>query len=224
MKHLFAFRLRSLWTVLILVVLLAIGMIHIRSIFSVPRQSLLSAGKFTQVEQPIWNLLLFGVNEPQFAVRYEGGPSFSSAHLKMFPSSTRLRELILRGASISDSDMPEIAKFDKIEMLWLISIPMSDRGIVYLKTMSHVSDLNLTGTKISDAAMRDIGQMTQLTWLGIADTEVSDAGIIQLRSLAGLQDLYVGVTFLGGKKPTSTQCTSQGFAELRKTLPSLKVY
>jgi len=123
----------------------------------------------------------------------------------------------LRGSWIYDSQMIELARMPRMELLDLSHTRISDEGMLYLKAAPAITDfnlyyteqitdlgmnairdwkhlkrLNLRGTRVSDGALEVISHLTQLEALDIANTQITDNGLDSLMTLVNLKELSVG--------------------------------
>jgi internalin A len=123
----------------------------------------------------------------------------------------------LRGSWIYDSQMIELARMPRLELLDLSHTRISDEGMLYLKTAPAITDLslyyteqitdlginaikdwkhlkrlNLRGTRISDGALEIISHLSQLEALDIANTQITDNGLDSLMTLINLKELSIG--------------------------------
>jgi internalin A len=122
----------------------------------------------------------------------------------------------LHGSWVTDSDIAELAKLPALTVLDLSETRITDRGLLDLKTASHLTELNLyyaelvsdqgiavvkslphlkrlnlRGTKITDSTLQLLNRLASLESLDIAFAQVTDSGIGQL-ALPNLKELSIG--------------------------------
>lgn len=78
------------------------------------------------------------------------------------------------------------------QMTWLqqLSLPggLTDRDLVYVKGLTHLSDLSLAQNKISDDGLKHLAELVDLEHLGLEETRVTGIGFKHLTKLIRLQD------------------------------------
>ncbi len=107
------------------------------------------------------------------AIQLQNCPKLTDATLAQLPASRTLTGVVMNGTPISDRGVRELAKFPRLQALWL------------------------GDTRITDAAMEPIGQLTSLTTLDLQNTAITDAGFQQLHGLTKLYDLTLSNTKIG---------------------------
>ena len=99
----------------------------------------------------------------------------------------------------------------------VVFINLHDRGtdnlLAHVARLKHLKQLHRPGPAVTDTGLAHLGRLSELQFLSLDGTQVTDAGIA---SSTGLRDL----SFL---KISRTKVTDNGVAELRKTLPHLRV-
>lgn len=128
----------------------------------------------------------------------------------------------LRGTWVSDTELLDLARLPKLELLDLSHTRITDEGLLHLKTARQIRDLNLyyaeqvtdqgmtairdwkqlrrlnlRGTRVSDGTMAIVGSLTQLEALDIAYTQFTDNGLDALVPLTQLKELAIGRSKLG---------------------------
>jgi internalin A len=141
----------------------------------------------------------------------------------------------LRATWITDSDLPELARFANLQHLDLSLTRISDHGLEQLKDAPAITDLNLysdelitdaglsalkgwkhlkrlsvRGTKITDTTLQHLSGVTSLESLDAGYAQITDVGLDLLTPLTNLKELAIG-----GNKLTDT-----GLQSLRQ-LPGL---
>lgn len=125
--------------------------------------------------------------------------------------------LHLRGTSVTDTELLDVARLPKLERLDLSHTRITDEGLLYLKRAKQIRDLNLfyaeqitdqgmaairdwknlkrlnvRGTRIFDGTLAIVSGLTQLEALDIAYTQVTDNGLDGLVPLTKLKELSIG--------------------------------
>jgi len=103
---------------------------------------------------------------------------------------------------------------NKLESLSLSSTTTTDAGLKVLAPLTALKVLDLTETKVSDVGLKELTALKSLQGLVLNATKVTDAGLKELAPCKELQALAV----YGCSKVTDA-----GIAELKKTMPKLKV-
>jgi hypothetical protein len=111
----------------------------------------------------------------------------------------------------TDDDLADLKQFSQLQTLRLINIPISDAGLVHLRSLKQLQALLLlgTGNRITDAGLANIESLTQMTQLYLDGTGITDAGLEHIKRLKNLKI----ISLIG------TQVTPEGFAELYKAFP-----
>jgi internalin A len=109
----------------------------------------------------------------------------------------------LRGATLSDDGLKELAGMKHLQTLDLAGAKVTDAGLKELAGMKQLKVLSLSGTKVTDAGMKELTLMTQLHSLNLSDTKLTDAGVkefAQMKQLQALNLMYTKVTHDGLKE------------------------
>jgi internalin A len=144
--------------------------------------------------------------------------------------------LHLRGAWVTDTELLDVARLPKLELLDLSHTRITDEGLLHLKPAKQIRDLNLfyaeqitdqgmtairdwkdlkrlnvRGTRIFDGTMAIVSGLPQLEALDISYTQVTDNGLDGLVPLTKLKELSIGRSKL-----------NQGALEVLRLLPTLE--
>jgi Leucine-rich repeat (LRR) protein len=148
---------------------------------------------------------------------------------------TRLEELELSGAPVTDQSIPEIAKLAELKRLGLSHTDFSSTGLEPLKSLTRLRVLDLTSNDIDDNGLASIARLTSLVELRLGYGRYTDAGLDHLKPLVNLEMLelnrtrvtdkglaaLLGLTRLRALNLNYTQVTDAGLATL-KQLPALQ--
>ena len=133
-------------------------------------------------------------------------------HAVEIAKMSHLRDLLLVGTAIDDSDLALIAH-DTLESLYLDETAISDQGLSYLQRCSRLRCLSLNDTKITDNGLRHLRELKHLECLSLTDTAIGDAAIdhlLEIRKLRSLSLSNTGITLAGAER-------------LRRALPACAV-
>jgi hypothetical protein len=89
----------------------------------------------------------------------------------------------------------------------------TDNLLAHVARLKHLKQLHRPGPAVTDAGLAHLGQLSELQFLSLDDTQVTDAGISSSTGLRSLKFLKI----------SRTKVTDNGVAELRKSLPQLRV-
>lgn len=126
----------------------------------------------------------------------------------------RLEKLILSNTRVSDAGLTHLADLKDLWLLYLDNARITDRGVQQLTGLAKLSYLGLSGTAVTNAGLVHLAKLTKLEELGLGDCRVSDAGLQHLKGLTLLKTLYLNDTDVG----------PDGYAEIRRALPSCEIY
>ena len=125
--------------------------------------------------------------------------------------------LRLRGTWVTDTELLDVARLPKLELLDLSHTRITDEGLLHLKPAKQIRDLNLyyaeqitdqgmaairdwknlkhlnvRGTRVFDGTLAIVSGLTQLEALDIAYTQITDNGLDGLVPLTKLKELSIG--------------------------------
>jgi Leucine-rich repeat (LRR) protein len=125
--------------------------------------------------------------------------------------------LHLRGTWVTDTELLDVARLPKLELLDLSHTRITDEGLLHLKPAKQIRDLNLyyaeqitdqgmaairdwknlkhlnvRGTRVFDGTLAIVSGLTQLEALDIAYTQITDNGLDGLVPLTRLKELSIG--------------------------------
>ena len=124
------------------------------------------------------NRLAHELEQLGFAVtRGIGGTGL--VHLKTL---SRLEYLGLRGTTVIDAALGDIASLTNLTGLHLGGTRVTDEGLSRLVTLSRVQQIWLHATRVSDVAIDSLLQFKQLRRVDLTETTVSEEGIRRLRT------------------------------------------
>jgi hypothetical protein len=113
---------------------------------------------------------------------------------------------------ITDDDVAYLARFPRLQTLWLRETDITDAGVRHLRGLKHLREIHLDFTRSGDEAAETLAELEQLEILSLGFTRIGDKGLARLDRLPHLKTLDV----------RSTQVTEQGAASFRRP-PGLQV-
>jgi len=141
------------------------------------------------------------------------GTEFADGDIVLLGDVPNLHSINLSGTRVTDTGMTYFTRVTSLQELDLSETEVGDSGLAELKGMTRLEAVDLRRTSVTDAGMVHLNGFTQLQRLVLYDTQVTDAGLKHLKGLPGLQDLRL----------TGTMATDAGIAELRETLPRVRI-
>jgi Leucine-rich repeat (LRR) protein len=118
----------------------------------------------------------------------------------------------LRGAWVTDSDLPALTRQAGLKRIDLSMTRISDQGLLQLKGLTGIEELNLRFAElITDEGMSAVKTWKQLKRIDLRATKITDTTLGYLGGLPNLESVDVGFA----------QVTDNGI-ELLTTLPKLK--
>jgi hypothetical protein len=97
-------------------------------------------------------------------------------------------------SSCGDSELAQVAQFDRLESLDVRSANVTDAGMASLGRLTRLRFLYLEDRPITDAALVHLEALTGLEILSLNRTPVTDAGLVHLKGLAKLRHLELAST------------------------------
>ena len=97
-------------------------------------------------------------------------------------------------------------------MLNLFRSEMTDRGLAYLRNLTHLQTLLIGGTKVTDVGLTNLRAMKELKKLSLFQTQVTDAAVPHLKRLSNLETLLI----------SGSKITEAGTRELQAALPKVR--
>jgi hypothetical protein len=92
----------------------------------------------------------------------------------------------LHGTEVTDSDLEEVARLSKLQILDLCDTQITDRGLEFLRSLEHLEMLVLTGTRITDRGLLHLQNHSALQVLSLEETAITDEGSAELAKLPKL--------------------------------------
>ena len=93
-----------------------------------------------------------------------------------------------------DGDLKPLEQLTKVVNLNLRKAAITDAGLVHLKGLKTLQRLHLEKTAITDAGLAQLKDLTDLIYLNLYETAVSDAGLQHLKGLSKLRKLFLWKT------------------------------
>jgi uncharacterized protein YjbI with pentapeptide repeats len=182
----------SLRTLLLLVVLVAIGLSFFASWLQEARRQQMAVEKLEALgaevwyegeeEQVIerWARNLFGLEHGVVVGVDLSGRQVTDAGLEHLKGLTSLQDLDLTGTQVTDAGLEHLKALTSLQVLDLSGTQVTDAGLEHLKGSTSLWKLNLSGTQVSDAGLEDLKGLTSLWDLDLSSTQVSEEGVRKL--------------------------------------------
>jgi Leucine-rich repeat (LRR) protein len=139
--------------------------------------------------------------------------AFGDAGMAGFKNMTTLKELYLRGTSITDEGVKNLSGLTNLIELDLSDVNITDEGVASLAGLTNLRKLSLQGADLTDAGIDALRNMSQLEELSLYRTKVSNAGLAKLAALKNLRSLDLRYS----------RATGAGVRELTSNLPKVDV-
>jgi hypothetical protein len=162
------------------------------------------------------------------------GVPITDAGVKRLANCEQLRVLILRDTKVTDAGLAYLKDL-KLRELSLAETGVTDAGLKHLGAQKELQALDLKETHITDAGLEHLKGLGDLRQLCLYATRTTEDGLQHLSGLENLETLWVwsisdkGLTSLKGLRKLQMlrlgRCTitQAGIADLRRSLPDLKV-
>lgn len=111
------------------------------------------------------------------------------AGLKGLPPPDFPFGLSIRGAKVTNGDLPILAPLQQLQALHLAETGITDAGLKELAALTQLRTLSLPSAAITDAGLKELARVPQLQSLNLAATRVTDAGLQDLAGMTRLQSL-----------------------------------
>jgi len=135
-------------------------------------------------------------------------PKFTKAEL------STVTYLNLSFSEVTDEGLKDVAKLEKLKLLYLIDTKITDTGLKEVAKLKNLNYLLLNDTKITDTGIKEVAKMKKLEKLYLEKTQITDAGLKELAKMQQLRALRLH----------GTKVTAAGLAELQKALPNCDIY
>ena len=90
--------------------------------------------------------------------------------------------LELYDTRITDADLKDLAKLQKLDRLWLFGTQITDVGLKDVAKLQKLTHLDLRRTKITDEGLKEVAKWQQLERLSLEITQVTEAGVGKLQT------------------------------------------
>lgn len=97
-----------------------------------------------------------------------------------------------------DRKLSNLHEFDEVEWLNFDGCPISNEGTRYLRGCPRLKRLWLTHARASNRGLVFLETLTLLEWLNLSGTLITDDGLAYLSSLVNLRELWLAETQLTG--------------------------
>jgi len=115
--------------------------------------------------------------------------------------------------TLTDNEMPMVAKFQHMKKLKLSHTKITDKGLAYLKNCG-TKELDISGTLVSDKGMDTVATMKNLQELTLTDCNITDKGIEQIKDLP-----RINIVVMSG-----TKITDKAIKALENSLSMRRIY
>jgi AcrB/AcrD/AcrF family len=125
------------------------------------------------------------------------GPRCRESELAQVAKFDRLEFLAVGDANVTDASMASLGRLTRLRFLDLENRPITDAALVHLEALTGLEVLSLERTPVTDAGLVHLKGLANLRVLRLASTEVGDAGLASLEGFASLEELTLKRTKVG---------------------------
>jgi len=150
---------------------------------------------------------------PQLQVLWLDNTPITDAGLVHLLPLTKLRTLYLPGTQTAGPGLAELRALPSLTSLSLKGVKLSRDSVKHIAQLEQLESLGLDMTNVNDDQLADLAGLSRLRVLWLSGTAVGDPGLQHLKSLHSLQMLHL----------TDTQVTTEGAAEIQRTLPGCQL-
>lgn len=179
-------------TLVLLVLLLAIGSIFLGVVMPYQRQmsliehiEALGGDVWAEPIGPRWFRTVIGKHRMKgfedVKYLYLGGPDTDSTILERVSAFPALSGVDLSESTISDEGLKHLLTIPDLKEVSLRGAHVTDAALVYLSQCPTLERLYLTRTDVSDEGLQHLMSLPHLKRLNLGDTNVSEAGIKELQ-------------------------------------------
>lgn len=118
----------------------------------------------------------------------------SDEQLEQIGKLDKLTQLILRTADIDDGDLKYLSGLSALTELDLTANPIEGKGLVHLKSLHSLEQLDLTATSFAGPGIEQLAVLPGLYHLRIQSTKIDDDGMTHVAKLRQLRGLDFGNT------------------------------
>jgi hypothetical protein len=115
------------------------------------------------------------------------------ADLVQLQTFKKLRNLSIWSPGVTNSGLVHLAALDRLEEL-VLSAPVDDEGLFFLKDLVNLSYLNLSGTDVTGTGFKYLRSLTKLKVLSLDHSKVNASGVKQIQRLKNLEHLSLSST------------------------------
>ena len=241
-------RLKTPWTVVLVLVLAFAGMlgrIYYRSRTRAALVAELEEDRYVSVSWqyvgPIWLHRFMPANARPFRRHVVSGLKLGDDELLARVVDYLPRVILTRAGDnsvVTDDTLRRVGQLKRLGALYLPQTQVTNAGLQHLTGRTELASLDLSQTQVTDAGLQHLAALTQLNDLYLSQTQVTDAGLQHLAGLTGLGALDLSQTQVtdAGLRPlagllarfgrldlSQTQVTKKGVAALQKTNPGLQI-
>ena len=128
---------------------------------------------------------------------------------------TKVTELTLSNTQITDADLKEVAKLEKLTYLRLNSCKqITGVGLKEFTKLKDLARLELSGTDLTDAGLKEVAKLKNLTYLDLRGcTQITATDLKELTKLEKLTNLIL----------SGEQFTVARIAEFKTALPNCQI-
>jgi hypothetical protein len=100
---------------------------------------------------------------------------------------------------ITDEDLKCLADLPQLEILQIVSAPISDAGLAHVVYPERLTNVSLSNTNIGDGFLRQLRAAKRLESLWLDNTRVTDDGLAELHGITSLRRLSLSGTETGDR-------------------------
>jgi hypothetical protein len=180
-----------------------------------------------------WDELIAQARRAEWS-RIQCDQSLGDAELTSLAGMTRLREVSLPNAAVSDKALDVLVSLS-LEVLILGDTTITDDGLAKLGRLHSLRDLNINQCRVTDRGLAHLAELPRLELLRLGKSDITDDGFASAGRIGTLRFLILqnahitgrGFKHLHGLKNLESlylqgnPLTGEGVADLRRALPGL---
>lgn len=102
-----------------------------------------------------------------------------------------VKQFDFQSSQLNDHQMPHLAKFTKLQELYLRRTRIRDGGLSHIVGLRQLTYLHIGSTKVTDAGLKYVALLPKLEVLWLDHTPITGSGLLELKSMPKLSEVHL---------------------------------